>query len=77
MYDAILKEKSSDFSDLKSCELFNLVKKKKHLMLSECETKLSDGKLVTLLVLGSRVKIFPIGLAQDVSNQKRLPQSSA
>ena len=27
MYDAILKEKSSDFSDLKSCALFNLVKK--------------------------------------------------
>ena len=27
MNEAILKEKSSDISDLKSCELFNLVKK--------------------------------------------------
>ena len=39
----------------------NLEREKKHLVMSKVDKKLSDGNRVTLLILGSRVKMFPIG----------------
>ena len=39
----------------------SLIKTKKHLMLKTVEKVLSDGSKVTQLVLGSRIKLFPIG----------------
>ena len=39
----------------------NLIRDKKHLMLQQVEKVLSNGSTVLHIVLGSRVKIFPIG----------------
>ena len=39
----------------------DILKKKKHLMVRQLKRPLSNGVLVTQIVIGSRVKIFPIG----------------
>ena len=46
---------------LEQRESKNILKEKKHLMLKQSEKLLTDGTRVTHIILGSRVKLFPIG----------------